>query len=738
MSDYTKFLETKTKSHISSGFDIEESELSSHLFDFQKYIVKTALRKGRFAIFADCGLGKTLMQLSFADEVVKQTKGKVLVLCPLAVVEQTKREAIKFGINTDNITVINFEQLKNLDASIYSGVVLDESSILKGKDGKLSNMLIDSFVKTPYKLACSATPSPNDHLELGMHVSFLGVDSYDNMKSMFFVQDAKIKSSDKWRLKKHAVDKFWEYVCNWSISVDNPKTLGFNSDGYDLPTIEYIEHIIPVENIGTSLFNDANVSATDLNKDLKRSLNKRIDKVKELVNSSDDQWIIWGLQNAETDLLSKEIKNSVNVQGSDKPEVKAKNLNGFASNDFQNLITKASIASFGLNYQNCSNMVFCSYDFKFEAFYQAVRRSYRFGQNKPVKVHILVSETQVNVRSSILKKQKKHKQMIQEMSKYSAETEYMIESKKETDKKEDIKTLDFWLMNGDCVQKLKSIENNSVDYSFFSPPFSSLYTYSDDPEDISNVKNDDEFYKHFEFVVDELNRVLKSGRLVSMHVMQGTTGIGKDGFYSIKDMRGDLIRLFQDKGFYFHAEKMIRKSPQLAAIRTKNHQLMHQSTKRDSAICRHGLADYIITFRKKGVNEEPIRNDIDFDTWCKIAEPAEYVGEIEIDTLQRINDPLWMDINESDTISGFRKGRADKDEKHMTPTQLTVIENCYLLWSNKGDTVLSPFGGVGSETVTALKMKRKPIAIELKSSYFEMLNKNVRNQMELLNQTSLF
>lgn len=165
---------------------------------------------------------------------------------------------------------------------------------------------------------------------------------------------------------------------------------------------------------------------------------------------------------------------------------------------------------------------------------------------------------------------------------------------------------------------------------------------------------------------------------------------------------------------------------------------MHQSTKRDSAICRHGLADYIITFRKKGLNKEPIRNDIDFDTWCKIAEPAEYVGEIEIDTLQRINDPLWMDINESDTISDFRKGRADKDEKHMTPTQLTVIENCYLLWSNKGDTVLSPFGGVGSETVTALKMERKPIAIELKSSYFDMLTKNVRNQMTLLNQTTLF
>tara|TARA_R110002012_G_scaffold241693_2_gene415978 strand:+ start:869 stop:3085 length:2217 start_codon:yes stop_codon:yes gene_type:complete len=738
MSDYNKFLETKTKSHISSGFDIEESELSNHLFDFQKYIVKAALKKGQFAIFADCGLGKTLMQLSWAFEVHKKTNKKVLILCPLAIVEQTKKEAVKFNIDLTCFDITNFEQLKNIDVSNYSGVVLDESSILKGKDGNLSNLIINSFNKTPYKLACSATPSPNQHLELGMHVNFLGVDTYDNMKSMFFVQDAKIKKSDKWRLKQHAVNDFWKYVCSWSISVDNPATLGFNADGYSLPEIEYVEHIIPIENESGNLFNSVNVSATDINKDLKRSLDKRIEKVKELVNNSDKQWLIWGLQNAETDLLNKEIDKSFNVHGSLKPEIKADKLNGFAKNEFQNLITKTSIASFGLNYQNCSNMIFCSYDFKFEAFYQAVRRSYRFGQKNKVTVHLLVPETQQNVRSTIIEKQKKHNKMIKEMAKYSAETEYMKESKELTQEQEEVKNDSVWLMNGDCVEKLKKIEDNSIDYSFFSPPFSSLYTYSDDPKDISNVKNDCEFYKHFTYVVKELKRVIKSGRLVSMHVMQGTTGIGKDGFYSIKDLRGDLIRLFQKEGFYFHAEKMIRKSPQLAAIRTKNHQLMHGSTKKDSSICRPGLADYILTFRNKGKNEVPIQNEIDFDNWCKIAEPAEYVGDIEINTLQRINDQLWMDIEEGDTISSFRKAKGEKDEKHMTPTQLTVIENSYLLWSNKGDTVLSPFGGVGSESVTALKMDRKPIAIELKNSYYEMLKKNISNQMDLMNQTSLF
>jgi DNA modification methylase len=708
--NYKQFLESKTKSFIESGFDIDESDLNSNLFDFQKYIVKISLKKGRFAIFADCGLGKTLMQLEFANQVNKKYNKPVLILAPLAVVEQTIQEGNKFNISInrfhdeiDNkIYITNYDQLKNIDTSLFYGVILDESSILKGKDGKLSNLLIESFKSTPYKLACTATPSPNDHIELGMHVEFLSYDTYDNMKAMYFIQDQKIKSSDKWRLRKHAIDDFWNYVCTWSISLDNPCSLGYENDNYKLPDIEYIEHIIPVENDKNTLFNINAVSATDLNKDLRKSLKDRLKKAAELVNNSNDQWIIWGLQNAETDELSKIINNSVNVQGKDKPEIKAKNLLGFANNDFKVLITKTSIASFGMNYQNCHNMLFCSYDFKFEAFYQAVRRCYRFGQKMPVKVHLLIPESQSNVRKSILEKQNKHFEMIKQMSKYSANTNYKQNKNNSMIINKEIKTDNYWLINGDCIKEIKKINDESIDYSFFSPPFASLYTYSDDPNDLSNVKNDDEFYKHFSYLVPELYRIIKPGRLISMHIMQGTTSIGKDGFLSIKDFRGELIRLFQKNNFYFHAEKMIRKNPQLAAVRTKNQQLMHGQTKRDSSINRPGLADYVITFRKPGKNKIPIKNDIPFDLWCKLAEP------------------VWMDINESDVISNFRKAKSKNDEKHMTPTQLSVIKNCYLLWSNVGDIIFSPFGGVGSEGCQALKMDRKSINIELKESYFKI------------------
>jgi len=706
MNEYEKFLKTKRKNFISSGFEVDESILNKNLFDFQKYAVKVALKKGRFALFFDCGLGKTLMQLSWSECVYNETKKKVLILSPLAVVEQTKEEAVKFGINLDSFDITNYDQLKNIDTSIYSGVVLDESSILKGKDGKMSQHIRNVFKKTPYKLACTATPSPNDHLELGLHVEFLGLDTYENMKSMFFVQDQKIKSNDKWRLRKYAVDDFWRYVCKWSMACDNPQTLGFKVKGYNLPEIEFIEHIIPVENESNLLFGSISVSATDLHNDLKRSFDKRIKKTIELVNSSKEQWIVWTLRNTEATELNKVLHDSINVQGSDKPEIKAKNLNGFAKKDFKTLITKTSIASFGMNYQQCFNMVFTSYDFKFEAFYQAVRRCYRFGQKNKVKVHILVPESQTNVRKSIIEKSIKHQEKTKQMTKYSNENDYSTIIDIEDVKEKEIKTDSFWLINGDCNQEIKKLKDESVDYSFFSPPFKDLYTYSDDPRDMSNVKNDNEFYKHFSFLVPELFRVLKKGRLLSMHIMQGTTSIGKDGFLSIIDFRGELIRLFQSHGFIFHAEKMIRKNPQLAAVRTKNIQLMHGQTKRDSSVNRPGLADYVITFRKPGVNEFKIQNDIDFDLWCKLAEP------------------VWMDINESDVISNFKKARTNNDEKHMTPTQLSVIRNCYLLWSNKGDVCFSPFGGVGSEGCQAIKMDRKSINIELKKSYF---NLNVYN-----------
>jgi DNA modification methylase len=709
--EYKEFLKSKKKSHIHSGFDCEPS--NKHLKPFQRLIVKKALKAGRYAIFADTGLGKTIMQLSWASEVVSNTKLPVLILAPLAVVAQTKREAEKFGIGIKGgIEIINYDQIDNIDCSHYSGVVLDESSILKSFDGKTSNKLIDLFAKTPYKLCCSATPSPNDHTELGMHSHFLGAMSYHEMLAMYFVHDGG--ETSKWRLRKHADSDFWNFVLSWSIAIDNPSTFGFTEQGYDLPEVHFIEHFIDVNDTGLNLFGEGIVSATDLHRDLKKTFKQRIEKVSELVNNSDDQWIIWGLQNFETTELSKAITDSVNVQGSDKAETKAKHLNGFADNDFKVLITKAKIASFGMNYQNCNNMVFMSYDFGFEAFYQAVRRCYRFGQTKEVNVHILIPKTQSNVRRTILEKEAKHKERIKQLSIKSYQFEEFI---KKQSPMNDLKTNDYWLMNGDCVDKAKQIPDNYCDLAVFSPPFSELYVYSDKHEDMGNSANYNEFEQHFKFLIPEISRNLKPGRICAVHCMDLPIQKGKEGYIGLRDFSGMLIKWFQDEGFIYHAKVTIWKNPVTEMQRTKALGLLHKTIKKDSVMSRVGIPDYVLFFRNAGDNEVPITHQSDDTT------KADY---LPVDLWQKYASPVWLDVDYKRTLQ-YTTARDGNDEKHICPLQLDTIERILHLYSNEGETVASYFGGIGSEGFSALKMGRKSVSIELKESYFKVNAQNHKN-----------
>jgi DNA modification methylase len=713
---YEEFLDSKIKRIQDSGFEIEDSKLNSNLFDFQRFIVKRALKAGRYAIFADCGLGKTLMQLEFAYQVAEFTKSKVLILAPLAVKAQTIAEANKFGVDLSNIDINNYEQLENIDCSIYSGVVLDESSILKNYSGAYKQLIVSLFEKTNYKLACTATPSPNDELEIGNHAEFLNIMTSQDMRAIYFTTDKELIKGDKYRLKKHAEKEFYKWISQWAIMLSKPQDLGFTAYGYELPKLNYIEKkIITESRLNWSLFNSVAVSATNFNQELRLTKVERLSEVVEIVNNSKENFIIWVKQNEEADYLKNLIPDAKEVRGNDAPELKEKLLIGFGKNEFRVLITKSKIAQFGLNYQNCHNQIFASLDFSFESLYQSIRRSYRFGQKNQVNIYLITTDTMQNVVNSIEEKEEKFIKMQTEMREAILSN---FEFDKLTKERKVVEENDFKLILGDCVEEVSKLEDESIDYSFFSPPFGALYVFSNDPQDMSNVKNNDEFMKHFKFLVIELNRVIKSGRLVSIHMMQSTTLLGRDGYYSIVDFRGDLIRLFQECGFIFHAENMIRKDPKTAAIRTKNRQLMWGTTKKDSSVVRPGLADYILTFRKKGENKEPIINNVPFDLWCKIAEP------------------VWIDIEEGDTLD-YRAARSSDDERHITPTQLKPIEWCYLIWSNKGDTILSPFSGIASEGFQALQMDRKYIGIELKESYFDLSVKNLKSAIALKGQVSL-
>lgn len=419
---YSEFLEQKQRRFIDSGF--EAIDLNKNLFPFQSHIVKVALRKGRYAIFADCGLGKTLMQLEWANQVSSQTKKPVLILAPLAVVGQTIKEAVKFGFNdvqkygSGNIQLANYEQIENIDCSIFSGVVLDESSILKNFEGETKKLIIESFTYTPYKSAWTATPSPNDDMEICNHAEFLGTGSRSEILAMYFTHDGG--ETNKWRLKGHGVPRFWKFVSSWSTMVNNPSDLGYDGSNYILPKINYHKEEIKTHvRDEYKLFNDISISATNFNKELRNTLTARLDRVAEIVNNSNENFIIWIKQNEEGEYLKKLIPEAIEVKGSDKPHIKEKNLLGFGNNEFRVLITKTKIASFGLNYQNCRNQIFASLDFSFEGLYQAIRRSYRFGQKNEVNIYLITTDTMQNVIASIQRKEEQFKNMKSKLIEYA-------------------------------------------------------------------------------------------------------------------------------------------------------------------------------------------------------------------------------------------------------------------------------------------------------------------------------
>lgn len=424
--NYKEFLKKKVVVAESTGFDIPLSKLNKKLFNFQKFIVKNALLKGRYGIFADCGLGKTFMQLEWANQISKLTNGNVLILAPLAVTEQTIAEGKKFNIKLHNydgkilpkfkIYITNYEQLEHINASDFVGIVLDESSIIKNFEGAIRNKLIYDFANTSYKLCCTATPSPNDPMELGNHSEFLNVMSRSEMLAMYFVHDGA--DTSKWRLKGHAVSKYWEFVSQWAIMITKPSDIGFKDDGYNLPELNIVEHKITTKKKDNGmLFNDIAVNATNFNQELRETIEERLNKVVELVINSKENFIIWIKQNAEGEYLKERLKDAIEVKGNDTHEYKKKYLLGFAKNEFRILITKPKIAQFGMNYQNCHNQIFASLDFSFESLYQSIRRSYRFGQDKIVNIHLITTDTMGNVLESIKTKQKYFNEMNLQMSK---------------------------------------------------------------------------------------------------------------------------------------------------------------------------------------------------------------------------------------------------------------------------------------------------------------------------------
>lgn len=416
---YNEFLKTKELQSVQAGFDVDRNELNPKGFEFQKDIVQWALRKGKAAIFSDCGSGKTEMSLDFAYQVHKKTGYNVLIIAPLAVVKQTQKEGIKFGIEVnvcrdqedviDGINITNYEIIDHFDASSFGCVILDESSILKSFTSATRNELIDRFVATPYKLCCTASPSPNDHSELANHAEFLGIMSRTEMLATYFIHDGS--DTSKWRLKGYGEKRFWEWVATWAVCVRNPADLGYSNEGYDLPELNLIEHIVESETKEYELVPKLAETLSERREARKESIENRVEVARQLVEGNNDTWLVWCDYNAESSALHKAIKDSVEIVGADSPERKAQVAMDFAEGKIKALVSKCSIYGFGMNFQSTHQMIFCGISDSFESFYQAIRRCWRYGQEHDVNVHIIISQKEKNVLDNIKRKQRQMEEM---------------------------------------------------------------------------------------------------------------------------------------------------------------------------------------------------------------------------------------------------------------------------------------------------------------------------------------
>ena len=730
--NYQEFLETKKRKHILSGFDISEDELNTHLFDFQKYITIQALKAGKYAVFADCGLGKTIIQLEWAHRVSLQTNKPVLILCPLAVSGQTIKEGEKFSIpvvryNGTNspIQITNYEQLDNIDCELFSGIVLDESSILKNFTGHYKNLIIEKFKETHYKLACTATPSPNDLNEIGNHSEFLDILDAQDMRSKWFV---RYEGMNNYRLKGHAKKDFYGWISSWACMLTKPSDLGFTLTGekFKLPKLNYIEHEVITElKIGNGrLFNEGHVNATNFNAELRGSKEQRLLKTIEICNETKGQVIVWIKQNEEGDYLRKHLSDCKEVKGSDTNEYKEKTLLGFANNEFRILITKAKIAQFGMNFQNCHVQIFPSLDFSFESFYQQVRRSYRFGQKHNVNIHLIKTDTMENVAKTVDKKEKQFLEMQSEMNKNINGEKYGLINDYE---RRVVQLTDSMLIKGDSCIEIKTIPDNSVDLIIFSPPFSSLFTYSNYIHDMGNNENHEEFFKQYSYLLKDLYRILKPGRLMCCHTKDLGVYKNSSGYTGMYDFTGEHTKAVLNEEFKLHSKITIWCDPVLEMQRTKTQRLLYKTITSDSSKTGIGMAEYITIFKKWDGSDE--------ETWEPITNLTK--KNFPLDVWQRWASPVWMDIKRTDVLNG-KEGTDMGDEKHIAPLQLEVINRLVNLWSNEGEVVFTPFLGIGSEAYVAVKNNRKAIGIELKDSYFDTAVVNVRNAEVKKTQLSLF
>lgn len=722
-----------------------------HLFDYQRFIVSEAAKRQRYALFADCGLGKTAMFLAWIKRVLPVLGNKkVLIVSPNMVVSQTINEELKFyGVSTiedirsknveewakngaSQVAITNFEKFHSktdLHGNV-AAVVLDESSILKNGDGKTRTALIESTRGIPWKLACSATPAPNDREEYASHAAFLEyVRSNNEFYSMFFVN-----RDNGWEIKPHGLEAFYQYLATWSIFLRNPERYGFTDNLTKLPkptfktlNLEWTtaqkqelhklhgsaidkKHFLIMLSKGFVKSTDGKIIEVDQPRD-----NAKLCAIQEVLLQENKPTVIWVTYNYEQQMIYdclKGVWNTAVISGETNEDTRVKIIEDFKAGKYEVLISKPKLLGFGLNLPFVTCQIFSGLTDSYEQFYQCVRRSHRFGATEPVTVYLPVTVAEKKILVNVMRKKetfeadstKQESDFIRNLQN-NLNRFFNLPYKESSTASSNVSVYregrDWKLYNADCIRVMQQMPPETADLAVFSPPFANLFTYSDSIEDMGNTRDHSEFYLHFMFFLKGLYRVLKKGRIACCHLSQLAVLKSREGYVGLHDFRGDVIRLFQQHGFIYYGEWCIAKNPQMQAIKEKVRTLSFAQLEHDRLGSRPGLNDYILIFKKPGEADAkvsdvsgPTRNE--WITWaCGV----------------------WTDIKESDTLN-VRGTKSEDDVKHICPMNLTVIRRCVRMYSAPREVVFDPFSGIGSTGTEALKLDRAFIGCELKGEYY--------------------
>jgi len=806
---YKEFLEKKRVEVKASGFDVSLEMINPNFFLFQKDITRWALHLGCAAVFANVGMGKTRIQLEWARWINFYTKRPVLILSPLAVAPQTVLEGEKIGIAVKRvfaqsdvgdapIVITNYDNVHKFDVSQFSGVVLDESSVLKHYS-KTFFALTELFAQTPYKLCCTATPSPNDIVEIGNHAMFLGIMHFKDMLARWFVGEGDV--ARRARLKKHAEGDFWRWLTGWAVCISKPSDLGeqYDMPGYELPPLSVIEHRLkaPQASIDRAwakgqLLPDDSSSATQFHQVKRESLSARVETVEGIFTQvpESDPFITWCHTDYEANALKKAFPKAIEVRGSQTPGRKEKLLTAFSEGKERHIITKPTIAGMGLNWQHCNWAAYVGVDFSFETTFQSMGRIHRYGQKRDVRIDMVYAETEGSVLQILQSKQVDFIEMQAKMSAALREHGLFRGGNNMTVFTESgfskAEGKDWTFYEGDCVKVMAKLPVNTVDMTITSIPFGKdLYTYSDKQADVGNAETHEEFWSHMAFVIQGLHRITRPGRCCAVHVKDLPLFQNRDGAQGIYPFSDDTTAAFRDlwacecgwagslkslrvsicpvcekqlsPGWVLQSRVTVEKDPVIEMEKTNSHGLLYKNWRERAELLRTGLPDYILIFQKPGDDRSHrVLHDPNDETYFgdNPPKPHEWLhlptragrNNYNLPVWQKIANPhwsdvdipsVWDDINQT-LVLNSKIAKEDKDERHLAPLQLDLIARLIHWKSNPGDTVFDPFGGIGSTLYEALKQGRKGLGSELKPEYHKW---GVRYLKELeieLGQATLF